>query len=58
MGTSMSEFFYMGGYAAYVWPSYLLALLILVLNLVAPLYCARRVKRALVRKARLSRRAT
>jgi heme exporter protein D len=52
----MNEFFYMGGYAAYVWPSYFLAFIVLVLNLVAPFYCARRVKRMLVRKARLARR--
>lgn len=52
----MSEFFYMGGYAAYVWPSYLIAFIVLVLNLVIPFYCARRAKRMLVRKARLARR--
>lgn len=54
----MSEFFNMGGYAAYVWPSYLLALVVLMLNLVAPIYCARRVKRMLARKSRLARRPT
>ena len=54
----MSEFFNMGGYAAYVWPSYGLAFVVLVLNLVAPVYCMRRVKRILVRKSRLARRAT
>lgn len=32
----MREFFLMGGYAAYVWPAYLLAAAILVGNLVAP----------------------
>jgi heme exporter protein D len=29
------QFFRMGGYAAYVWPSYGLALLLLVANLIA-----------------------
>jgi heme exporter protein D len=30
----MSEFFDMGGYAAYVWPSYGLTLVVVVLNIV------------------------
>ena len=30
----MSEFFDMGGYAAYVWPSYGLTLIVVVLNIV------------------------
>ncbi|HEY4772900.1 MAG TPA: heme exporter protein CcmD [Steroidobacteraceae bacterium] len=30
----MSAFFYMGGYAAFVWPSYALTLAIIVLNIV------------------------
>jgi heme exporter protein CcmD len=30
----LSEFFDMGGYAAYVWPSYVLTLIIVVLNIV------------------------
>ena len=29
---SLSEFFNMGGYAAFVWPSYGLAVIVLVLN--------------------------
>ncbi|MDH3693166.1 MAG: heme exporter protein CcmD [Gammaproteobacteria bacterium] len=32
----MAEFFHMGGYAFYVWMSYGLAALILVLNIVIP----------------------
>lgn len=52
----MSEFFAMGGYAAYVWSSYLLALIVLTLNLVVPLFRARRVRRMLMRKSRLARR--
>ncbi len=31
---SLSEFFDMGGYAAYVWPSYVLTLAVVVLNIV------------------------
>jgi heme exporter protein D len=30
----MNEFLYMGGYAAYVWPSYGLTLAVIVLNIV------------------------
>ena len=30
----MMEFLYMGGYAAYVWPSYGLTLLVIILNIV------------------------
>lgn len=32
----MSEFFNMGGYAAFVWPAYGLALFILVINVALP----------------------
>ena len=31
---AVSEFFDMGGYAAYVWPSYVLTLAVVVLNIV------------------------
>jgi heme exporter protein CcmD len=31
---SVSEFFDMGGYAAYVWPSYVLTVIVVVLNIV------------------------
>ncbi len=29
---NLSEFFHMGGYAMYVWPSYGIALIVLILN--------------------------
>jgi heme exporter protein D len=32
----MAEFFYMGGYAFYVWMSYGLVALVLILNIVIP----------------------
>lgn len=53
----MSEFFHMGGYAVYVWSSYILAFVVLVFNLVAPVYRARRIKRMLARRSRLARRS-
>jgi heme exporter protein D len=32
--TGLAEFFDMGGYAGYVWPSYVLTLIVVVLNIV------------------------
>jgi len=32
--SGLAEFFDMGGYAAYVWPSYALTLIVVVLNVV------------------------
>lgn len=32
--SGLSDFFDMGGYAAYVWPSYALTLVVVVLNIV------------------------
>ena len=50
-----SEFFHMGGYAFYVWTSYAIALVLVVLNIVAPILQRRRIvsriKRALRREA-------
>ena len=40
---SVSEFFAMGGYARYVWPSYVLVLTAIVLNIV---WARRALKRA------------
>ena len=34
---SLSEFFHMGGYAAYVWGSYGICLIIMVVNVVIPI---------------------
>lgn len=52
---SWSEFFHMGGYAVFVWSSYALALLMVVVNIVSPLIERKRViarvKRAIKRDA-------
>ena len=57
---SWSEFFAMGGYAAYVWPSYALTAVVLVANIVLPLRQRRqiisRVKRALRREQQSSQK--
>jgi len=34
----MKEFFYMGGYGFYVWSSYAVAALILIANIILPIY--------------------
>lgn len=44
---SMSEFFSMGGYGAYVWPSYAIFLLALVWDALSPVLRTRRVRREL-----------
>lgn len=38
---SMSEFFYMGGYGAYVWSSYAIWLAVMIVNVVQPTIKAR-----------------
>ena len=40
----MHEFLTMGGYAGYVWPAYAIALIVIVVNCVAPLRRLRRLK--------------
>jgi heme exporter protein D len=52
----MSEFFHMGGYAFYVWTSYGIALVVLVLNVLAPMRTRRRLLTDIARRARRARR--
>jgi heme exporter protein D len=47
---SWHEFLLMGGYAAYVWPAYALAAVVLVLNAVLPLRRLRRQRADLQRR--------
>jgi len=51
----MTEFFYMGGYAFYIWTSYGLALIVLVANLIIPFNRERTLLRTLARKSRRKR---
>jgi heme exporter protein D len=53
---SLQEFFAMGGYAAFVWPSYGLALLILLINLVVPHWRERKTLKQIARGNRRARR--
>lgn len=48
----MTEFFQMGGYAAYVWSSYALALVVLVANIIAARQRERRAAREIAARSR------
>jgi heme exporter protein D len=52
----MSDFFAMGGYAAYVWPSFLLAAIVLIANVIAPMQQHKRVLKEIARKLRRARK--
>lgn len=49
---SISEFLHMGGYASYVWTSYLLTLAVVLINWFVPRHCERSTLRRLQRQAR------
>ena len=49
---SLSEFLHMGGYGVYVWTSYALALVLLLVNLIVPLHQHRKLKEQLARRLR------
>ena len=51
---NLNEFLHMGGYAFYVWTSYGIALVVLVVNIIAP---ARQRRKLLSEIARRTRRA-
>lgn len=53
----MSEFFSMGGYAAFVWPSYGLGLVILIAHIAAPMMRRRRLLSEISRRLRREARA-
>ena len=55
---TMDEFFRMGGYAFYVWTSYGLALIVLLVNVVAPLRQRRKLLADLARRERRERNMT
>jgi heme exporter protein D len=52
----MHDFLSMGGYAAYVWPSYAVAAAILLANIVGPLQRERRLRAMIRRTERHQRR--
>ena len=52
---SLEEFFHMGGYAAYVWSSYGIALVVLVANIISPILERRKLLAQLARRLRRER---
>ena len=52
----MNEFFHMGGYAFYVWSSYAIALVVLLLNVLVPMRNRRKLLADITRRARRTRR--
>jgi heme exporter protein D len=55
---NLTEFFHMGGYAFYVWTSYGVALLVLLLNVALPLRQRKKLLDNIARAARRARRTT
>ena len=55
---NLTEFFHMGGYAFYVWTSYGVALVVLLLNIALPLRQRKKLLDNIARAARRTRRTT
>ena len=55
---NLNEFFNMGGYAFYVWTSYGIALLVLLINVILPLRQRKKLLGDIARAARRARRDT
>jgi len=53
---NLNEFFHMGGYAVYVWTSYAIALVVLLLNIILPARQRRKLLADIARKARREER--
>ena len=52
----MNEFFHMGGYAFYVWSSYAITLVVLLINVLVPLRNRRKLLADIARRARRAQR--
>mgnify|MGYP001820561517 CR=1 FL=1 len=55
---NLTEFFHMGGYAFYVWTSYGIALVVLLLNVILPMRQRKKLLGGIARAARRDRRNT
>jgi heme exporter protein D len=53
--TNIAEFFYMGGYAFYVWTSYGLTFVVLLANIIMPVWQRKQLLRALALKQQRSK---
>ena len=52
----IEEFFHMGGYAMYVWPSYAICAVVLIGNVIQPIVARRVLAKRIARQQRLERR--
>jgi heme exporter protein D len=52
----MGEFFAMGGYAQFVWPVYIITLIVLLANVVAPWRREKQLRRRLAQRERRASR--
>ena len=55
---TLTEFFHMGGYAFYVWTSYGLAMIVLLLNVILPMRQRKKLLNDIARTTRRARRNT
>ena len=55
---NLNEFLNMGGYGFYVWTSYGIALIVLLLNVILPLRQRKKLLNGIARAARRARRKT
>ncbi|MGB5305771.1 MAG: heme exporter protein CcmD [Gammaproteobacteria bacterium] len=53
---TLTEFLHMGGYAGYVWSSYGIALVVLVINVLLPAWQRKKLLADIARTARRARR--
>jgi heme exporter protein D len=53
---NLNEFLHMGGYAFYVWTSYGIALMVLVVNIITPVRQRKKLLAEIARKTRRARR--
>ena len=52
---TLREFFHMGGYGFYVWSAYGVAFIVLVANIVVPMWRMRELRGRLARQARMEK---
>ncbi len=53
----MHDFFHMGGYALYVWSTYGLAFIVLILNIIIPLHREKQLLKSIAKKTKRKSRS-
>ena len=53
----MHDFFHMGGYALYVWSTYGLAFIVLILNIIIPLHKEKQLLKSIAKKTKRKSRS-